>query len=199
MHEAVTAMMDRYRCRTTDDYTNALREIMQEVALLGLWRARFFEHAAFYGGTALRVLHQLDRYSEDMDFSLLRPDAGFQLGAYGGAIERELQAYGFDVSMKTRPARADKPIHSAFLKANTYESILTITTAEDIAEAHPQGQDPEDQAGSGHAAAGPFRYRIQIPAAAHPVRGADLYAAKPVCREDARRAVSPMGHSRQGA
>ncbi len=63
MHDAVQTMLDAYDCQTRDDYENAVREIIQEVALLGLWRAKFFEHAAFYGGTALRVLYGLDRYS----------------------------------------------------------------------------------------------------------------------------------------
>ena len=55
MNEAVARMMARYQCNSTDDYTHALREIIQEIALLGLWRSRFFEQAAFYGGTALRL------------------------------------------------------------------------------------------------------------------------------------------------
>ena len=71
MHDAIRSMLDRYECRSRDDYVNALMEILQDVALLGLWRSKFFEHAAFYGGTALRVLYGLDRYSEDLDFSLL--------------------------------------------------------------------------------------------------------------------------------
>lgn len=75
MHEAIRNMLDRYECRTRDDHVNALREILQDISLLGLWRAKFFEHAAFYGGTSLRVLHGLDRYSEDLDFSL-KPSNG---------------------------------------------------------------------------------------------------------------------------
>ena len=73
MHEAITRMLSKYECRGLNDHVNALREILQEVALLGLWRSKFFEKAAFYGGTALRVLYGLDRFSEDMDFSLLEP------------------------------------------------------------------------------------------------------------------------------
>lgn len=67
MHDAIRSMLSRYNLVTTDDHVNALREILQEVALLGLWRVKFFEHAAFYGGTAMRVLFGLDRYSEDLD------------------------------------------------------------------------------------------------------------------------------------
>ena len=81
MHDAIRTMLCKYDCRTGDDYVNALREILQELALLGLWRSKFFEHAAFYGGTALRILYGLDRYSEDLDFSLLEPNSEFALGS----------------------------------------------------------------------------------------------------------------------
>ena len=73
MHEAIARMLSKYECQGLNDYINGLREILQEVALLGLWRSKFFEKAAFYGGTALRVIYGLDRFSEDMDFSLLEP------------------------------------------------------------------------------------------------------------------------------
>ena len=79
MNAALQGMLDRYRPQTVADHENALREIAQELALLGLWRAKFFEHAAFYGGTALRIFHRLPRRSEDLDFSLLRPDRAFDL------------------------------------------------------------------------------------------------------------------------
>ncbi len=79
MHEAIRSILDRYKCVSRDDYVNVLREILQDLALLGLWRSKFFEHAAFYGDTALRLLHGLDRYSEDLDFSLLKPDVSFSL------------------------------------------------------------------------------------------------------------------------
>ena len=70
MNEAVMRMLARYERRRVEDDVKALREILQEIALLGLWRSRFFERAAFYGGTALRILYGLDRYSEDLDFTL---------------------------------------------------------------------------------------------------------------------------------
>ena len=77
MNEAVAKMLGRYESLTVDDRIQALREILQEIALLGLWRSKFFEKAAFYGGTSLRLLYGLDRFSEDLDFSLLKADAGF--------------------------------------------------------------------------------------------------------------------------
>lgn len=94
MNEAVARMLQGYEYRTTEDYTRALREVFQELTLLGLWRAKFFEHAAFYGGTALRILHGLDRLSEDLDFSLLAPDPDFDLGRYLGGWSANSQPSG---------------------------------------------------------------------------------------------------------
>jgi hypothetical protein len=138
VHDAIRGMLDRYRCRSRDDYVNALREILQDVALLGLWRCKFFEHAAFYGGTALRILHGLDRYSEDLDFSLLRADADFTLGGYGNALQEEIGSFGFKVEFEERRKGMASPIESAFLKANTYRQLIVIETGEDLLrDLHP--------------------------------------------------------------
>ena len=128
MHEAIRSMLDRYTCRTQDDYVNALREILQKLALLGLWRSKFFEHAAFYGGTALRVLYGLGRYSEDLDFSLLKPLAEFTLQPFGDALRREIMSFGFQVDFERRERAKNTAIESAFLKANTYRQLIVIET-----------------------------------------------------------------------
>lgn len=125
-------MLDRYECLSRDDYINALREILQDLALLGLWRSKFFEHAAFYGGTALRLLHGLDRYSEDLDFSLLTPDASFSLGNYGESLRREISSFGFHVAFESRRKRPSSAIKSAFLKANTYKQLIVIETGREL-------------------------------------------------------------------
>ncbi len=138
MHEAISNMLERYECRTRDDYTNALREILQDVALLGLWRSKFFEHAAFYGGTALRLLYGLDRYSEDLDFSLLKTDDTFSLGTYGEALCREISSFGFDVDFEDRKKARNSAIESAFLKANTYKQLVVIGVTEELlSDLHP--------------------------------------------------------------
>ncbi len=126
MNDAIARMLDRYEPRGLGDHVRALREIMQQIALLGLWRSKFFERAAFYGGTALRILYGMDRFSEDLDFSLLRPAADFEMARYGAAIERELQSFGFDVRLTTKEKREASPVQSAFLKANTLQCLLTI-------------------------------------------------------------------------
>lgn len=126
MNPAIETMLARYTFATNEDKLRALREILQETALLGLWRGKFFEHAAFYGGTALRVLYGLDRFSEDLDFSLLKPDPGFRLEPYCGFVKDELRAFGFTAEIEVRKKAAGGQVKSAFLKADTLEQLLVI-------------------------------------------------------------------------
>jgi hypothetical protein len=140
MNDAIARMLDRYECQSVEDYVRALREIMQEIALLGLWRSKFFEKAAFYGGTALRILYGMDRFSEDLDFSLLKPMKDFDLSRYSGAVELELRSFGFEAKITTREKKDKSPVQSAFLKANTLKHLLTIKTAEEIAWPISRGQ-----------------------------------------------------------
>ncbi|CAA6820857.1 MAG: Unknown protein, partial [uncultured Sulfurovum sp.] len=80
LHPAIGKMLEKYDLSTADKTYEALREILQEIVLLGLYRAGFFNEAVFYGGTALRILYGLDRFSEDLDFSLIEPNKEFDLG-----------------------------------------------------------------------------------------------------------------------
>src|SRR3989338_1368912 len=132
MDHVILAMLDTYHCVTDVDYENALKEIMQEIALIGLWRAKFFEHAAFYGGTALRILYHLNRFSEDLDFSLLKPSDTFNLHPYLNAIQSELNSFGFDTEILMKNKNIDTPFQSAFLKANTQKHLLQISAPETI-------------------------------------------------------------------
>lgn len=134
MNPAIFSMLERYKCVTSRDYENALKEIIQEVALLGLWRSKFFEHAVFYGGTALRILYELDRFSEDLDFSLLRPDKDFSLSSYLKAIQAELNGMGFSVTVEAREKKVDSAVESAFIKAGTREHLLKIHVPDAISE-----------------------------------------------------------------
>lgn len=102
MHNAVQNMLKKYNCVSLDDYSHALKEILQQIALLGLWRAKFFEKSAFYGGTALRILYGLNRFSEDLDFSLFQSEPNFNLQQYNEAIIAEMQSFGFKVSIETK-------------------------------------------------------------------------------------------------
>lgn len=124
---------------TSAGMVNALREIIQSLALQGLWRAKFFEHAAFYGGTALRLLYGLDRFSEDCDFSLLTPDAEFSFEPYGSALLNELHSFGLDASFQTKEKSTNTAIESAFLRTNTLHTMMIIEVPERLTGGiHPQ-------------------------------------------------------------
>ena len=140
MNEAVARMMARYKCRRLEDYVRALREILQEIALLGLWRSKFFEKGAFYGGTALRILYGLDRFSEDLDFSLLQPKSDFNLSRYSRALQTEMQSFGFEVTVDSKEKRTPGAVQSAFLKANTLQQLLAIEAGKEIVRGLPKGQ-----------------------------------------------------------
>jgi predicted nucleotidyltransferase component of viral defense system len=105
---------------------------MQEVALLGLWRSKFFEHAAFYGGTALRILYGLDRFSQDLDFSFLEPQTDFDLSPYLSAVQVELNSMGFGVEIEEKNKTFETRIDSAFIKAGTREHMLRINVPTEI-------------------------------------------------------------------
>src|SRR5690606_8779778 len=111
--------LDEYNARTLADGENALREIMQEIALAGLSRSGFFEKAAFYGGTALRIFYGMKRFSEDLDFSLLESDPEFQLQPYLERMVNEFQALGIEVTVTEKAKSRRTAIDSAFLKPGT--------------------------------------------------------------------------------
>ena len=125
-------MLSRYEIRTKDDRTNALHEIMQQITLAGLYRGGFFDKVAFYGGTCLRIFYDLQRFSEDMDFSLLRPDENFRLEDYFDNIIAEFKALGRDVSITKKEKKTLTNVKSAFLKDNTEVYNLQFTTEKNI-------------------------------------------------------------------
>lgn len=108
-----------YNPQNEEEILAALREIMQEITLAGLSRTDFFEKATFYGGTALRIFYGLDRYSEDLDFSLLKPDSNFSIEPYFKAILDEFKSLGLTVSITEKEKSKQTAIDSAFLKAET--------------------------------------------------------------------------------
>jgi hypothetical protein len=118
--------LEDYHPSNQDEAEQALREIMQETALAALQRALFFEKAAFYGGTALRIFYGLERFSEDLDFSLLQPDRHFSLEKYLEAIRLEFGALGMDVSVREKQKTLQNNIESAFLKSETLWRELVL-------------------------------------------------------------------------
>ena len=125
-------MLKNYQTETLDEKKNAIKEIIQEVVLCGLARAKFFEKAALYGGTALRIFYGLDRFSEDLDFSLKKPDKDFNLSSYFPILEKEVRAFGLNLKVEEKQKTADSNVKSAFLKGNTKEHLLLFYTNEDF-------------------------------------------------------------------
>ena len=121
----IEQMLERYEIANEYDLSNALKEIFQEIALLGLYRGGFFQRAVFYGGTSLRILYGLNRFSEDLDFSLNQKDNTFDFQDYFLSIEREFEAFGIEVSISKKNKSAISHITSAFLKNDT--SIYNLT------------------------------------------------------------------------
>lgn len=126
MHNILSQMLEKYSISTLSDEKNALKEVVQEIALCGLSRAGFFNSAAFYGGTALRIFYGLDRFSEDLDFSLLVPSSDFELSKYFSILESEIRSVGLNFKAEEKNKTNDSFIKSAFLKGNTKEHIMTI-------------------------------------------------------------------------
>jgi len=127
MDEVILSMLDQYQCKTDNEYENALKQIMQQVALLGLWRAKFFEHGAFYGGTSLRILYKLDRFSEDLDFSLLKKSLNFEIDGYLSSIQAELEAFGFSTEVVVKEKNIETNIQSGLVKANSQLHLLRVS------------------------------------------------------------------------
>ena len=124
----INEWMDSYAPKTVLETEQALREIMQEITLAGLYRANFFREAAFYGGTALRIFHGLNRFSEDLDFSLLKKNSAFELAPYLEGVKNEFSALGIHVTFIQKSKAATSAIDSAFLKSETLWGELLVET-----------------------------------------------------------------------
>lgn len=123
MNNIITQMLAKYEIKNMNDEINALKEIIQEIVLSGLSRGSFFDVAAFYGGTALRIFHHLDRFSEDLDFALIEVNSDFQLSTYFPYIERELKAYGLNLEVSPKKKINESNITSV-AHGDTLEHIL---------------------------------------------------------------------------
>jgi len=133
MNKTIEQMLKKHESETIFDKKNSIKEIMQEIVLCGLSRAGFFKCAAFYGGTALRIFYGLDRFSEDLDFSLITPDSNFDFNDFIPILEKEIASYGLNFKIEAKIKSKDSDIKSAFLKGNTREHILLFFSDEQTA------------------------------------------------------------------
>lgn len=132
MSEIFEQMLRQHTIDGDNDRRNALYEVMQQVVLGGLYRGGFFKEAAFYGGTCLRIFHGLKRYSEDMDFSLLKKNPQFSLESYFPAIIEEARLLGREVTITKKDKRNFGKVESAFLKDNTDVYNISFQTEKSL-------------------------------------------------------------------
>ena len=128
MNDVFSQMLAAHTMPGADGLRNALYEVMQQVALAGLARGGFFQEAAFYGGTCLRLFHGLKRYSEDMDFSLIQKNPDFQFEKYFPAIIEEARLLGREVTITKKDKCNFGRVESAFLKDTTDVYNLNFQT-----------------------------------------------------------------------
>lgn len=122
----IQQMINKYNPKTIEDKKNAMKEVLQEVVLAGLSKTDFFTCTAFYGGTALRIFYGLDRFSEDLDFSLLVSDEIFDLSKYLKPISEIMNSLGLHFEVSKKEKSSESTIDSAFIKGNTKETLMTI-------------------------------------------------------------------------
>lgn len=122
----IQQMINKYNPITLEDKKNAVKEVLQEVVLAGLSKTDFFSHAAFYGGTALRLFYGMNRFSEDLDFSLLVADHTFDISKYFKPISDVVSSLGLNFEVSKNDKTTSSTIDSAFIKGNTKETIITI-------------------------------------------------------------------------
>ena len=124
MKTILEQMVEAYQPKNNEEKRNVVKEVMQEITLCALSKAGFFDVVAFYGGTALRTFYGLDRFSEDLDFSLMMKNKDFDLSTYVPSLKRIVQSFGLNVEVEIKHKTLDSAIQSAFLKGDTIEQFL---------------------------------------------------------------------------
>ncbi len=129
----INEMINLYNPKSLNENRAALREILQSIVLIGLSRADFFKKASFYGGTALRIFYGLNRYSEDLDFTLNEKDDSFSLEPYIESIKNVASSYGIDLDINIKKKEIKTPVESAFAKLNTYQTFINLKINDELA------------------------------------------------------------------
>ena len=122
----IEEIIKTYNPETINDNKAILREIVQSIVLVGLSRTDFFKKASFYGGTALRIFYDLNRYSEDLDFTLNNVDKNFSIAPFIESIKNVALSYGLELEISIKQKQTSTPVESAFAKINTYQTFINL-------------------------------------------------------------------------
>lgn len=125
MIELIQQRLDEYKATNAIEEEQAIKEIIQEIALFALWKAGFFEVAAFQGGTSLRILYGLPRFSEDLDFILKEPGLNFDWSHYLEKLLKNLEEFGLKAEVRDK-SRMDQAVRKAVLKDNSISNQLNF-------------------------------------------------------------------------
>lgn len=126
MNSVIETMIAKYNPQNNEERENAIKEIIQEIALSGLSHGSFFDKAAFCGGTCLRIFHGLNRFSEDLNFALLEKDPNFKLDKYFPTLKKEFESYGIEMNVESKKKENSGEVQSAFLKGNTLMLMMSF-------------------------------------------------------------------------
>ena len=132
MLSTIEELIKLYNPKNINEMKLALKEVVQNIVLIGLSRANFFSKASFYGGTALRIFYGLNRYSEDLDFTLNKVDESFSLEPYINSIKEVCLSYGFKIDVEIKTKKVSTPIESAFAKLNTYQTFINLDVNDNL-------------------------------------------------------------------
>lgn len=125
MIDLIQKRLAEYSPTNPIDEENALKEIVQEIILFALWRAGFFEVAAFQGGTSLRILHGLNRFSEDIDFILREPNPEFQWHPWLENIAETCEEFGIAPEVLDKH-HMDRNVKAALIKDTSIANQLNF-------------------------------------------------------------------------
>jgi hypothetical protein len=108
--DTIVSRLAAYKPDSNETRFQAAQEITQEIILASLAETPFFDNAVFIGGTSLRILYGLDRYSEDLDFHVIKKDMGFRWKPYLGAVKEKTIPYGYYLKAedKSKPDDIEK-------------------------------------------------------------------------------------------
>lgn len=130
----INEMISLYNPKSLNENKAALREILQSIVLIGLSRVDFFKEASFYGGTALRIFYGLNRYSEDLDFTLNEKNESFSLEPYIESIKNVALSYGIELDVTIKKKEIKTSVESAFAKLNTYQTFINLKINDELAQ-----------------------------------------------------------------
>lgn len=131
MIDLIQKHLEKYKAVGPVEEENALKEIIQEIMLFSLWQAGFFEVAAFQGGTSLRILHGLPRFSEDIDFILQEPDSEFSWLPYLEGIIETCKEFGIEPEALDK-ARMEQRVKKAVIKDSSIANQLNLSFMDDL-------------------------------------------------------------------